>query len=215
MKRNKFFADLSKIYERAKAKPISCAKLSLSIGKSRSWLSSLKKEGRKKEQNLVIIREEDARAIARVLGCNVQDIQNEESKGQVIEPMLFDYNRRSVDFLKKLMGDDAAFTEEVLQMLAEIPKEQRKEVLPVLKMAQNKANRERSDESWWRVLFYVELGRVLLTSIDCCTVEQLRKECENLYEIRKRQIEVYSKKERELRRPLLRKDIRGKSLKKN
>ena len=163
----------------------------------------------------MIIREEDARAIARELGCNVQDIQNEESKGQVIEPMLFDYNRRYVDFLKKLMDDDAAFTEEVLQMLAEIPKEQRKEVLPVLKMAQNKANRGGADESWWRVLFYVELGRVLLTSTDCCTVEQLRKECENLYEIRKRQIEVYSEKERELRTPLLRKDIRGKSLKKN
>lgn len=197
MKRNKFFADLSKIYERAKAKPISCAKLSLSIGKSRSWLSSLKKEGRKKEQNLVIIREEDARAIARVLGCNVQDIQNEESKGQVIEPMLFDYNSKAKDIFRNLMDDDAELTEEILQMLAEIPKEQRKEVLPVLKMAQNKANRGGADESWWRVLFYVELGRVLLTSADCCTVEQLRKECENLYEIRKRQIKAYNEKERE------------------
>ena len=197
MKRNIFYADLSKIYEKTKAKPISCAQLSLNIGKCRSWLSSLKNKRQKKEQNLVIIRMEDARAIARELGCSVQDIQNEESEGQVIEPMLFDYNRRSVDFLKKLMGDDAAFTEEVLQMLAEIPKEQRKEVLPVLKMAQNKANRGWADESWWRVLFYVELGRVLLTSADCCTVEQLRKECENLYEIRKRQIKAYNEKERE------------------
>lgn len=197
MKKNIFYADLSKIYERAKAKPISCVQLSLNIGKCRSWLSSLKNKRRKREQNLVIIRMEDARAIARELGCNVQDIQNEEAERHVIEPMLFDYNSKAKDIFRNLMDDDAELTEEILQMLAEIPKEQRKEVLPVLRMAQNKANRERSDESWWRVLFYVELGRVLLTSIDCCTVEQLRKECENLYEIRKRQIEVYSKKERE------------------
>ena len=196
MKKKIFYADLSEIYKRAKAKPISRAQLSLHIGRSRGWLSSLEKR-RKKEQNLVTIRIEDARAIARELGCSVQDIQNEESEGHVIEPMLFDYNRGSVDLLKKLMDDDAAFTEEVLQMLAEIPKKQRKEILPVLKMAQNKANRGGIDESWWRVLFYVELGRVLLTSTDCCTVEQLRKECESLYEIRKREIEVYNEKERE------------------
>lgn len=171
MKKNIFYADLSKIYERAKAKPISCVQLSLNIGKCRSWLSSLKNKRRKKEQNLVIIRMEDARAIARELGCNVQDIQNEEAERHVIEPMLFDYNSKAKDIFRNLMDDDAELTEEILQMLAEIPKEQRKEVLPVLRMAQNKANRERSDESWWRVLFYVELGRVLLTSIDCCTVE--------------------------------------------
>lgn len=177
----KFYVDLKKIEEKAKEQGISERALSTKIGRSPTWYHSVKKRGNDDCTNpyCARIRRESATAIASLLGCVVQDIScSAEHSSNVVDPMQFDYIDRTKKCFEALRKDDPVLLDSLLHAMQEMRLEQRKMLVTVANALPNsKENTTKNDDRWWKILFYVELGKCILPKVNCCTVSELQAEC--------------------------------------
>ena len=166
-RRSTFLLDEAKLKEQQEKNGISDSALSMNIGKSRTWLSKVKKNGLR-------VKISDVQALAEKLACSIQDL-GENLEGRRWNPVGFHYEEEAIDRLNKMLPQDAELIARTLRFLQGASQEQKDDLAVYISDSKWMAKRSEipACDQWWKVLYISSLSEVLVQKLDVCSENDL------------------------------------------
>lgn len=172
---NEFYVDIARLDGLMKKKGLSDCDLSKGIGKSRSWLNSVRK--RADANRIVRIERRTATEIARILECLIQDFEAEQSN-YLVEPMDIEYERAAQDRLKMLLEQNPEYAADLLEYAVKADLEERGFLLSALRLLSAEKQSKTNDayDKWFQYLLVTQIGKAIASQLAAATESQLRRE---------------------------------------
>lgn len=177
--KNTFLLDLSKLEAVKKTYKMNDSDLSIAVGKSRSWMCSIKK--RANSNGCVQVPESMAQKIADELTCTLQDIRGENTlqgkrhEKEAWNPIFFDHEAAARGRLEKLLPENAQYLDALLAFLEKEDDGRKDDLMAYIHEYENMDRKKISisADQWWKFIYVYKLSEALILYSEVCTTDQI------------------------------------------